>query len=1847
YDDYPSSYLSFARRKHRWIRGDWQLLRWLRSPVPGPDGPEQNRLSPLSRWKIFDNLRRSVVEVFQLALLAAGWTVLPDTAVAWTLLGLVFIAFPWIFPLLVAAVTPPRDRSWRAYYAAVGREAIAGVQQFLVTLVFLPHQAWVSLDAIVRTLHRLHTGRKLLEWQTASQVERVTTGAGREIWRAMFPATLLAAAIGALVVIANLGSGTLAVVLPLGIVLLWLGAPLLARALRRPAVELTLRLTEPERDLALGYALLHWRFFERFVTPDTQWLAPDNYQEDPEPVVAPRTSPTNVGLQLLATVSAWDLGFVTLGEMILRLERAFGALERMERFRGHFYNWYELHELRVLQPAYISTVDSGNLAGHLIALKQACLGMGDEPLRASRSADALRTGLELAKAELRELGRARLRDPAGKRVAEAAEARVDAAAARLRNDSGVAPDPASAEVLEELRAALGDLGDADDLPGPAAEARHWLRWALRVAERWHDELAALAPGGAEGAPTLRELAEHSTLASQQVARLEILASRAEAYALEMDFRFLFDERQKLFSIGFQHSAHSYDPSYYDLLASEARLASFIAIAKGDVPPEHWFRLGRSLVGESGATALVSWSGSMFEYLMPLLVMQSFPNTLLDLTYRGALRRQIAYGGDLGTPWGVSESAYNLRDRSGTYQYRAFGVPDLALKRGLSKDLVVAPYASLLAMLVAPTRALRNLRVLERTGALGPYGFRDAVDYTRPAPGSDHAVVGNYMAHHIGMSLLALANALHDRVWQRRFHADPLVSSAELVLYERIPRRVVLQKAQPRDGDGGRSPRDTDRPAVRQVDDPDTPQPRIGLLGAEPYAVLLTHAGGGYSRAGSMAVTRWRADGTRDSEGQWVYLRDVASGRSWSGGYQPTGAPAESYRATFAVDRVTFRRRDGDLETCTEIAVVADDAAEVRRITLTNLGDEPHTVEVTSYGEIVLQPPDADRAHPAFGNLFVETEWVPDHSAVVASRRPRSGDEPRAWCAHVAAASVYAGKMGAVSCETDRARFVGRGRSTRDPAALDAAGELSGTVGAVLDPIFALRVPLAVMPGETARVAFTTLVAPTRERALELADRYCDLHAAQRALDLSWTHAQVELRDLMITPAEAALYQQLAGHLFFAEPAMRPPPRELGESTASRATLWGMGISGDWPILLAMIHSEAGIPSVRRLLQAHHYWRLKGVTADLVILNTHASGYLQELGDALLATVVASSEAGMMDKPGGVFIRRADLLSAEELSALRTTARVHVQSDGIGLGDLLDVPEIGPAYPPLLEPTAAVSRPRLAPRSGPPLPELRFDNGLGGVNGDGDYEIRLDPGEVTPAPWANVVANPVGGFCVTERGGGFSWAENSYFFRLTPWRNDPVTDLPGEILYLRDDASGEIWGATPAPVSDGRAYRVRHRAGASSFEHDHDGIVSELTIGMAEAEPVKISRLVLTNRGETARTLTLTSYVEWTLGVNREHTQHQLCTSFDSASGALFARNAFEPDFADMTAFSWIGAAVASYTADRREFLGRNGAPGDPAALRRTALAEATGAGLDPCAALQTTFVLEPGERREIVHLLGAAEGDNAARALIDRFGSAAGQALEDGTRRWRDRLGTIQVHTPDPACDALINGWALYQALSCRMWARSALYQSSGAYGFRDQLQDGMAFVYAEPAVTREHIVRASGRQFLEGDVQHWWHPHTGRGVRTRFSDDLVWLPFTVEHYVETTGDRGVLDEPTPYLKMRELKPGEEELYELPEVSEETGSVYEHCVRALDHACTGGRHGLPLIGGGDWNDGMNRVGIEGRGESVWLAWFLIATLRRFAVLAEARGDAAVARRFRERADGYAAAAEEGAWDGDW
>ncbi|PKQ29271.1 MAG: glycosyl transferase family 36, partial [Actinobacteria bacterium HGW-Actinobacteria-10] len=1657
-----------------------------------------------------------------------------------------------------------------------------------------------------------------------------------------------------------------------------------------------------------------WRFFETFVVPEGHNLAPDNFQEFPNGEVAWRTSPTNIGLQLLSTLGAHDLGYVTLDALVQRTSDTLTAMAGLERFRGHFYNWYDIRTLSPLPPNYISTVDSGNLAGHLLVLRVGLLEASEGPLLGpqllSGVVDTATLAVEDLYAEADRLGPSsavralrELLDEIGRDVSleerpddlgewysllvrlETLIAPVLQQAAHLRdgepNVIGGTPHPVSSlDRMRESVSALGELvTDARtmlDSLAPWAALLSDIPPAL-VHEPALDPLLRYVPslvGLAEGLDGVRETLR-ATIATppeqdadddvrwatevlesleasrprcnEMLGRLRLNADIAREMWEHTDFKMLFDEQRLLFSIGYNTAEGRLDRSYYDMLASECRLASFLAIAKGDVPQEHWFRLGRSLTATPGGRALLSWSASMFEYLMPLLVMRSWPTTLLDQTYGAVVSRQIQYGRERGVPWGVSESAFNAKDAGLVYQYQAFGVPGLGLKRGLSDDIVIAPYATVLALTVTPCEAVENLKALAAQGARGRYGYYEAIDFTpgRVAAGESREVVKAYFAHHQGMSLIAMVNALSSESMIDRFHRDPMVQSAELLLQERVPRRVELVQPHISEVEHVRSLRELPPPVQRSYPIGDTPSPATHFLSNGRYSVMVTNSGGGYSRLGEMAVTRYREDITRDCWGQFFYVHDADTGRTWPATYNPYPKRPDEYHVTFSADKAEYRRTDGDLETHTEVSVSPEDNVEIRRITITNRGLSERRLEVTSYFEIALANQADDQSHKTFSNLFVETEVLSDTHTLLFSRRPRSSEATRPYGIHTVACET------AAECdwsyETDRARFLGRLNGVDRPHALESAGPLSNTAGAVLDPCCAIRQAVGIEPGGSARFVFVTGVAETRDEAVRLSEKYHDMRSAQRAIDLAWTAAQIEMRDLGITPHESVVLQRLASRLLLTDHCSALKMKTSVENGLPMSGLWSIGISGDLPILLVRVEELEHAPLVRQALLAHQYWRHKGLVADLVILNTRPTSYADELDDRLRLLVRTGHALQLVDKPGGVFLRRADHMHPDVANLLLSVARATLEGDAGSIEVQLNRRIPRPTDP---DPFVAPAPPTAYPTHALQRPELLFDNGLGGFDvGNDEYVIVLDGDDATPAPWINVMASPTFGCTVSEAGVGCTWAENSHENRITTWNNDPVTDGTGEMLYLRDEETGEFWSPTPLPVRAEEPYVVRHGKGYSRFEHTSHGLEQRVLWFVPTRDPVRIVRLSVRNLGERARRVSATQFVEWVLGSSRSKAQHQVVTWFDAEAEFLTAHNHFNPDFPGRAAFLACDCPLDSYTGSRTEFVGRNRRPANPAAMHRKDLGGLTGRFHDNCGALMTILELDPGEEKSVTFLLGQTPTLEQARSVVSAYRDpkVVDEELAAVRAQWDSILGTVKARTPDPALDLLVNGQLLYQALACRLWGRTATYQSSGAYGFRDQLQDVIALTLARPDLVREQIVEASRHQFERGDVLHWWQPVSGRGVRTRITDDRHWLPLVTSIYIDATGDDSVLDEVTAFIEGPEIEPDREDAYLQPAVSERAATVYEHCIAALQSGRGVGAHGLPLMGGGDWNDGMNRVGIGGEGESVWLGWFLNVTLTEFANICDSRGDTTHAEEFRARATAFVEAIEAEGWDGSW
>jgi cyclic beta-1,2-glucan synthetase len=1854
FEDFPSSYAADMSRRYRWIRGDWQITPWLLPRVPGNNAQRvRNPLSHLSRWKILDNVRRSLSPAALLALLILGWFMPGDALFCTAMVGTILL-LPAILSGLADLTRQPADLPIAFHARTITHSIARQILQQVFVLACLPYDAFKSLQAIGRTAARmLMTHKHLLEWRTAREAQRTAvsnlSGVYAQMWILPLTAALCLAALRLF------RPQALTVAAP--ILAIWFLSPAIACWLSQTFKPSAPRLTKEDLDFLRTTARRTWRFFETFVASADNYLPPDNFQEDPPRGIAHRTSPTNIGIALLANMTAYDFGFIPAAAVVERSAQTLATLDKLQRHRGHFYNWYDTRTLEPLRPLYVSTVDSGNLAAHLLILAAGLEELaGQKIFRPAEVFAGLNSTLDILfqvarPSDQEKLAAMRdvLRTPPH-RLADSKKLLRQLAAAATDLTTAIGPDAG-----EELKWWAGDLSRQCSLfLHDLNELAPWIDAGSPIQPAEFADIPTLAdvarmessaPGEIDS-PLRAAIASAAEIAAKRVSELRRLAVRCRELT-EIEYGFLYDKDRHLLSIGYNAADRRLDGGFYDLLASEARLGSFVAIAQGKLPQEHWFSLGRSLTSAGGGMALLSWSGSMFEYLMPLLVMPTYEHTLLDETYRAVVRRQIEYGRERGVPWGISESGYNKTDAQLNYQYRAFGVPGLGFKRGLAADLVVAPYASALALMVDPESACANLRRLAAEGRLDGYGFYEAVDYApdRLPRWQESATVRSYMAHHQGMVLLSLAHLLLDRPMQRRFESDPVFRATDLLLQERVPKSpsVFPHPAEISEISGGLLDAGSN---IRIFTTPHTAVPEVHLLSNGRYHVAVTAAGGGYSRWRDLAVTRWREDPTRDCWGTFCYLRDVESGEFWSAAQQPTGKRPISYEAIYSQGRAEFRRRDRDIETHMEISVSPEDDIEMRRISITNRGRTQRTIELTSYAEVVIAQPAADAAHPAFSNLFVQTQRVRERNAILCTRRPRSAGEKPPWMLHLM--TVHGDAAAPASYETARSEFIGRGRTLADPAAMH-RDSLSGSEGSVLDPIVAIRNTIVVAPDQTVRLHLVTGAAETREAAMGLLEKYDDRRLADRVFELAWTHSQVVLRQLDATEADTQLYGRLASHVLYASPLLRASSSVISRNRRGQSGLWAYGISGDLPIVLLRIGDQSQINLVRQLVQAHAYWRVHGLMVDLVIWNEDQSGYRQLLQDQITGIITSRAEATLLDKPGGIFIRRLEQIPDEDKVLMQTVARVIISDTAGTLAEQmnrrsgLDIP---------------VARFRPERNRGAVIPtavelpvhDLAEFNGIGGFTRDGrEYVIVTTPESRTPAPWVNLLANPWFGTVVSESGGSYTWCENAHSFRLTPWNNDPVADASGEAFYIRDEESGRFWSPTPLPARGLMPYTTRHGFGYSVFEYGEGGITTEMRVYVATDAPVKFAVFKVRNNSGRSRRISVTGFFELLLGDRREMHGPHIVTEVDPKTGALLAHNAYNSEFANRVVFLDCSETKRTVTGDRGEFLGRNGSPADPACMSRARLSGRVGAGVDPCAAMQVPIDLADGQEREIAFTFGTGRDLADTRNLANRFRglAPARAAMESVWKFWNRTLGVVYLETPDATVNFLVNGWLLYQVIASRIWGRSGFYQSGGAFGFRDQLQDAMSLVHAQPSILREQLLRCASRQFLEGDVQHWWHPLLGRGVRTRISDDFLWLPYATCRYVATLGDTGVLDEKIQFLEGRAVQPQEDSYYDLPTRSEESATLYEHCVRAIRHGLRFGEHGLPLMGSGDWNDGMNLVGEHGKGESVWLAFFLYDVLMQFSEIAKRRQDETVANLCTTEAAKLRENIEAHAWDGQW
>lgn len=1909
-DSFPSSYASYAERMHRWTRGDWQLLPWLRKKIKDKNGNSiKNPLNIISIWKIIDNMRRSLVAPSILLLIISGFSILPGSSFFWLGLSLFFIFFPIITSIIdyIASLKMIKNRVKRHIPVISGIKA--SLYQMILQFTFLPYQGYLVAEAIITTLYRVFISKKnMLLWVTAADVEKEQKNTVLGFWNKMRVALPIALSVLCFAIIIKPYSA----VFTLPLLILWSSSPFIAYSISQIESDESFEISQDDMQDLRVISRKTWRYFEEFINHKNSYLPPDNFQEDPPNGIAYRTSPTNIGLGLMSFLAARDLGYIGTHEFVERTAKTLSTMDKLERWNNHLLNWYDTRTLRPLRPRYVSTVDSGNLVCYLIAFRQGMYDYQKHPIIDKKYLQgiddtaflaSLESGIKISKLDpidvfpsdgnnslitwkrtLEEItsnisGHNTRKSPwlykLQKMITSLREELdlyfpwIDAIQTASKNFAREAQGNPGVILHSDItndydnNSSFQELGFEDiksnNAKGGGLSNRDILRLAedavakikismgpLELAETYNKVIYEIEcimddckDKSISGYQWLQDL--HSAI-YKALGNLNALNGKCESIIEKISsiientsFTPLYDQKKQLFSIGYNLEENRLTNSYYDLLASEARQTSYIAVAKGEVPPKHWSRLGRSITVVDFYRGLVSWTGTMFEYLMPLILMKNYKNTLLDETYSFVVRSQKKYGKHKRVPWGVSESGFYALDIDLNYQYKAVGVPWLGLKRGLLEDTVVSPYSTFLALHVDPKSAIDNIKRLRREGLDGAYGFYEAIDYTaeRLPFGWRKAVVKSYMVHHEGMSLLSLNNFLNRNIMQERFHNDPVVRAGELLLQEKVPVDFTSAMENKEKAVPYKDMVYKGRVSLRKFKAPDFTLPKAHLLSNGSYCVMITDRGTGYSKNNLTAITRWREDITLDPSGMFFYIRNMEDNTLWSSTYDPIKKRPDKYEVAFSADKARFKRVDKNIETVTEVTVASEDNAEIRRLSIKNIGEKEVDLEITSYFEVVMAPQNADVAHPVFSNLFVKTELVPEVNTILAVRRPRSESDKIYWLFNTL--FVEGETMGSPEYETDRLAFIGRGHTVSNPVVLERAKPLSGSVGSVLDPIMSTRVRVRIQPKQTAKISLITGVSKGRDTALELAQKYSSPEAIESGFKLAQTRSQVEAGYLNISYKDLELYQDMISHVLFISPLRRNYSDSIKENKKGQSSLWPYGISGDLPIVTVALSKSLDTDIVYDILKAHEYWKLKGLMVDLVILNEEEGGYSNPLRSMLIDIISSSHAHDIINKPGGVYLLNRNSMPDEDITLIYSVSRLVLKGNQ---GPLSDQVKYASLYKDIEVDSIAKFN---TTSTGNGVLSSEFSK-----TGN-EFVIRLEKGEFTPMPWTNIISNPHFGFIVTESGSGYTWSENSRENKLTPWSNDPVSDTPGEIFYMCHRNSGKIWSLTPLPVRQDVDYNITHGFGYSAFEHQSNGIMHSLVQFAAMDAPVKINIIKLSNITGKSQSLTLTYYIRPVLGVSDQTTAMHIRT-WQNHNGTLFIENPYNEEFKGRVAFIDVTEKDRTVTGDRKEFFG-TGKLSYPTGLLQNGLSGNLGIGFDPCAAMQISIELEPNSKKEVVFLLGSGKNAENAYNLASKYNSidAAKKTFDEVRNFWKNKLETIHVETPDNSMNIMLNGWLLYQVIACRLWARSGFYQSGGAFGFRDQLQDCLPLISIWPEMVRNQILLHASHQFVEGDVQHWWHEPSGKGTRTRFSDDLLWLPYVTAEYIRVTNDFEILDEIVPYIEDEPLKEFEDERYSIPRPSELKEPLYDHCRKAIERSLAYGEHGIPLMGSGDWNDGMNTVGNRGKGESVWLGWFLYSVLNAFAPICRQKGQLEESQKYLEAAKSIAQAIELNAWDGNW
>lgn len=1719
-DGYPYKYNAFVQRLHRWIRGDWQISRWITKKIKGNEAiTKENPLKALSKFKILDNLRRSLVEsmILVTALVAILLKYAMGIAISPIMFGvLAIILMPTILDVFSYISSKESGQLNHKYFI----KAISGLQasllRGLLTLAFFPHKAFVSLDAIVRTNYRMHISKQhLLEWTTAEEAENNAKTDILSYYKSMIGNVILGMICIAIVWIFPITLATILLAIVGG---LWILSPWIAWYVSKEKIEpaKVTTLTTKEIEYIVEVGKRTWKFFDEHMNAENNYLPPDNYQEDRIPQVVNRTSSTNIGLGLLSILSACDLGYISLQEALEKMEQVMQTIERLPKWNGHLYNWYHTKTLEPLLPQYISTVDSGNFVGYLYVVKEF----------------------------------------------------------------------------------LTNLVENTQIEKPIEKEK--ITMLITMVTKWIDAT---------------------------------------------DFSLLYDYEKRIFSIGFNIEENKLTDSYYDLLASEARQASLVAIAKQDIPTKHWQNLSRTLTMMNQYKGLVSWSGTAFEYLMPNVNIKKYEGSLLDESCRFLLMSQKEYAKKLGIPWGISESAFNLKDFNSNYQYKAFGIPWLGLKRGLADEMVVSSYGSILALPDIPKEVIQNLKHLEQEGMLNQYGFYEAIDYTpnRLTNGQTSAVVKTYMAHHQGLILLSINNLINHNILQERFMGNPSIKAVDILLQERMPEDVIITKEKKEKIQKLKS-MDYQNYTKRVFMKLNRNLNNYNIISNENYMVAMNERAEGYSQYKNIIVNRFKA--TNDfAQGISFYIKNIRNKRIWSTLYQSNMVKPDKYEVDFMPDCSQFIRSDEDITTTCKVIVAPEEPVEIRSITLRNNSNREETLEITGVFEPVLSSKEQDFAHPAFNNLFLKYEYLPDTNSILVKRNKRGDNNPIYLGVNFYTANETIGEL---EYEIDKEKLNGD-VSLGIPSKIQNSIPFSKTLGGTVSPMIALKRTIKIKPNEKVTLNMIISVSEQQEEVEENIRKYTNPETTKKAFELSKVRVEEEARYLGIKGTEIELYQKLLSYLI-----VENPMKKLSIATNkvyTQSDLWAYGISGDYPILLVKIKDVNDAYGIGDLLKAYEFFRAKNVTIDFVILNEEENVYERYVKEAIEGEILNRHLGYLMNQRGGIYLLNSNEI--EKIDALEFRANLIIDThDGNIKNTLRDMEEDYLDNLPTMpeEEQGRLSVEKIEKKNNfVDLENLKYNNEYGGFSEDGkEYTIKMNKNSKPPVIWSHVLSNPKFGTVVTNNTSGFTWYENSRLNRITEWNNSVVEDIPSEVIYLRDKEYGVNWSLCPNLNQDEEEYGITYGFGYAKYTQMRLGLLQELEVFVPAKDSVKVNLFRLKNTLPEKRLLKLIYYIKPVLGEEPMKTNGYIKIQPDTDSNIIFAKSHYTTDIPNSQCYVSSSQTIKSYTGNRIGFIGK-GSIQEPEALNKQKLDKENSLGQPGCIAIELEIELKAYEDKEISLVLGEETTQEKMKEVAYYYTKVENckKELENTKRYWSDLVRTVQVKTPIESMNILLNGWLVYQTIACRIWAKSAFYQSGGAFGFRDQLQDTMGMKFIAPDFMKEQIIKHANHQFIEGDVEHWWHDETQRGIRTKFSDDLLWLPYVTAEYITFTGDTSILEEKIPYITGPILEAEQDENYGHHPESDKIETLYEHCIRAIDRGINLGEHGIPKIGSGDWNDGFSTVGNKGKGESIWLGFFLYEVLNRFLIICEAKQETAKVEEYKKVQENLRKALNTAGWDGRW